>query len=184
MGKVTLTELKTVGDPLLSDSFEILLPTLPTGLNSEGGRNFRIQCKTFVKPGQTIEEVLQEAHAHTLRYAGRKTFTGSISIEFVENADLRIHRLCEDWMNLERTTEEQRGLFKEEYAVTAVLNIFDNKGATKVTYEIYGFWCKNVQDISFDGMGTALPVNAEFAFDDYKRITPAEIKPAGIIAGV
>lgn len=183
MGKVTLTEVKSVGDPLLSDSFEILIPNLPTGLNSEGGRNFRIQCKTIVKPGQTIEEVLQEAHGHTLRYAGRKTFSGTIPVEFIENSDLRMHSLCEDWMNIERTTEEQRGLFKSEYAVTAIMNIFDAKGATKETYEIHGFWCKSVQDLSFDGMATALPCNAEFAFDDYVRVKNPMAQPAGIIAG-
>lgn len=184
MAKVNLTELKSVGDPLLSDSFEVVIPNLPAGLDSEGGRNFRIQCKTMLKPGQTIEEVLHEAHGHTLRYAGRKTFTGSISIEFIENADMRIHRLLEDWTNIIRTTEDQRGEFKDIYAVTAVLNIFDNKGATKVTYEIYGFWCKAVQDLTFDGMGQVVPVNAEFSFDNYKRITPTEVNPAGIISGV
>lgn len=184
MAKVNLTELKSVGDPLLSDSFEIVIPNLPTGLDSEGGRNFRIQCKTMIKPGQTIEEVLQEAHGHTLRYGGRKTFSGTLSLEFIENSDLRIHRLCEDWINIVRTTEDQRGEFKAAYAVTAVLNILDNKGATRVTYEIYGFWCKSVQDLSFDGMGQAVPVNCEFSFDDYKRITPAEVAPSGIISGV
>lgn len=183
MGKVTLSEMKSVGDPLLSDSFELVVPNLPTGLNSEGGRWMRLQCKTVNKPGMTIEEVLQEAHGHTLRYAGRKTFSGTITVEFFENADMRSHKLLEDWMNIERTTEEQRGLFKSEYAVTAYLNIFDNKGNTTETYEIHGFWCKSVQDLSFDGMAQALPCNAEFAFDDYTRSKNPMVQPSGITAG-
>jgi hypothetical protein len=183
MGKTSLTEFSTIGDPLTSDSFEILLSSLPAGLDSEGGRNFRIQCKTFAKPGATIEEVLQEAHGHTLRYAGRKTFTGTIPVEFVDNAEMRMTRLCEDWMNIGRTTEDQRGLPKAQYAVTATLNILNVMGAVATTYEIKGFWCKSVQDMTFDGMGQAVPANAEFAFDHYRRVTPAEITVPGVTSG-
>lgn len=184
MGKVTLSELKTVGDPLLSDSFELVIPKLPTGLNAEAGRWMRLQVKTMIKPGQTIEEVLQEAHGHTLRYAGRKTFSGSLSLEFIENAQLRIHQTLEDWSELERTTEDQRGLTKAEYSVTAILNILDIKGNTTATYEIEGFWVKSVAELSFDGMGSALPVTGEFSFDDYKRKTPSPVRPAGIVSGL
>jgi hypothetical protein len=74
-------------------------------------------------------------------------------------------------------------LFKSEYAVTATLNIFDAKGATKESYEIHGFWVKAVQDLTFDGMATALPCNVEFAFDDYTRVQNPMARPAGIIAG-
>lgn len=183
MGKVNLTEFGTIGDPITSDSFEILLSSLPAGLDTEGARNFRIHCKVFAKPGVTIEEILQEAHAHTLRYAGRKTFSGTIPVEFVDNADLRIVRMCEDWAELARTTEDQRGRPKSEYAVTATMNILDVTGATTNTYEIKGFWCKSVQDMSFDGMGQAVPVNAEFSFDHYTRKTPSQISVPGIISG-
>ena len=183
MGKVSLTEFKTVGDPLLSDSFELVIPTLPTGLNAEAGRWLRIQVKNMIKPGQTIEEALQEAHGHALRFAGKKSFTGSLSLEFVENAQMRAHQTIEDWMNLCRTTEDQRGLTKAEYAVTSLLNILDIKGAQVSQYKIEGFWPKSISELTFDGMGTAVPVSAEFSFDDYKRVTPADVTPAGVTSG-
>lgn len=182
MAKVNLTEFKSIGDPLLSDAFEIVIPNLPQGINSNAGRFFRMQCKTFTKPGSTLEEVLQEAYGHTLRYAGKRTFSGSISCEFVENSKMQIYTPLEDWIGIIRTVEEQLGLFKSEYAVTATINIFDQKGAVTYSAEIEGFWPKALQDISFDGGAQALPVNCEFAFDHVVRVTPTPVRPSGVPA--
>lgn len=182
MSKVTLTEMESIGDPLLSDSFEILIPNLPAGLNSQGGRYFRMQCKTFTKPGATLEEVLQEAYGHTLRFAGKKTFSGSISCEFNENSQMRIYTVLEDWVNVIRSTEYQLGLFKSEYAVTATINIFDQKGAIKYAGELRGFFPKGLQDLTFDGTAAAVPVNCDFSYDYFYRTIPAIVNPAGVPA--
>jgi hypothetical protein len=182
MSKVTLDEFTSVGDPLLSDAFEIIIPNLPTGLNSQGGRFFRLQCKTFTKPGATLEEVLQEAYGHTLRYAGRKTFSGSISSEFVENSQMRMYTVLEDWVNVTRSTEFQLGLFKREYSVTATINIFDQKGAITYAGELRGFFPKGLQDISFDGTAAAVPVNCDFSYDHFYRTIPAPVEPSGVPA--
>lgn len=182
MSKVTLDEFQSIGDPLLSDAFEIIIPNLPAGLNSQGGRYFRLQCKTITKPGSTLQEVLQEAYGHTLRYAGKKEFSGSISSEFVENSQLRMYTILEDWVDVIRSTDFQLGLFKREYAVTATINIFDQKGAITYAGELRGFWPKGLQDISFDGSAAAVPVNCDFSYDYFNRTIPAPVAAAGVPA--
>ena len=73
-GKLTYEEVTSIGDPLLDDNFEIIFSGVPSQVGDAS--TFRLFCKTGVLPGYTLDEVLQEAFGHTLRFAGKKTFSG------------------------------------------------------------------------------------------------------------
>tara|TARA_B100000214_G_scaffold357534_2_gene317267 strand:+ start:73442 stop:73954 length:513 start_codon:yes stop_codon:yes gene_type:complete len=169
MTKPTLDDAISIGDPLLSDNYELSFPQLPDGINA--GEALRIQCRTATKPGMTIEEVLIEVFGHTVRHAGKNTVTGSMSAEFAENSEMAIYKPLEQWVNYCRDHESQLGNFKADYAVTGTFRIFKQDGSEAAVYEIFGVWPKTVPDLSFDGSSSqALPVAVEFSFDYYKEV--------------
>ena len=164
MPKVTLDEFSSTKDPLLDDNFEFLIPNPPVG-GTEYARTLRIFCKTGVKPGSTVEEVLKEAFGHQLNYAGRKIFSHALSTEYNENAEMAVYKDLEAWHNLIRATQTQTGAVKAEYAVKAIFRIYNMDGSVVKEYNIYGVWPKQVPDLQFSGAAQAVPVSIEWSFD-------------------
>lgn len=172
MPKVNLDEAISIADPLLSDNFELVFPNLPAPVAAANAiESLRIQCRTAIKPGFTLEEVLVEVFGHTIRHAGRKTVSGSMSVEYVENSQMNVYTPLEQWSDACRSFQTQAGLLKAEYAVPATFRIFSQDGTTVVAeYEITGVWPKTVPDLNFDGQSAqAIPVAVEFSFDDVER---------------
>lgn len=168
MSKVTLTEVLGINDPMLNDNFELTFTKVPGG--GADGRQMRLQCRSGVKPGMSIQEVEIELFGHKVKHAARKVFSGSMSVGFVESYEGRITQGLEAWAEMIRGTDTQSGSFKRDYATTAVLNIFDQTGAVSLTYNIYNVWPTQVPDYSFDGAGgSAIQVDVEFAYDYYER---------------
>lgn len=164
MPKVTLDEFASTKDPLLDDNFEFLIPNPPVG-GADYARTLRLMCKTGVKPGSTVEEVLKEAFGHQLNYAGRKIFSHALSTEYNENSEMAVYKDLEAWHNLIRATQTQLGAVKSEYAVKAIFRIFNMDGSVVKEYNIFGVWPKQVPDLQFSGAAQAVPVSIEWSFD-------------------
>ena len=164
MPKPTLDEVLKAADPMLSDNFELLIPNVPGGGDA---RALRIQCKTAVKPGSTINEVLVELFGHATNHAGARTYSHDFQVTYIEVADGRINRALEAWANLCRSHETQTGGFKSEYSTDAEFIIYNQKGEKIATHEIVGLWPKQVPDLNFDGaQGTqAVELSVSFSFD-------------------
>lgn len=170
MAKVTRAEFETrTADPLLSDNYELIIPKLPSFISESNAiEAIRIQCKSTSKPGTTIQEALVEGFGHQGRSAGRKEFSGSLNIEFNENSDMTITKICQQWIDGIRATDTQLGTFKKDYTVTATLNFFKQDGSIAKTYTIFNLWCKSAPELQMDGSGSAVPVSAEFSYDYYE----------------
>lgn len=164
MGKVTMEEFEGTLDPLLDDNFEFLIPNPPVG-GTDGARVLRLFCKSGVKPGSTIDEVLKEAFGHQLNYAGRRIYSHSLSTEYNENREMVVYKLLEEWADKIRSIQTQLGGFKAEYAANAIFRIFSQDGTTVAEYTIKGVWPKQVPDLQFNGTAQAVPVNIEWSFD-------------------
>lgn len=164
MGKVTLDEFLSTGDPLLDDNFELLISNPPVG-GTNFARSLRIMCKTGVKPGTTINEVLKEAFGYQARYAGNKIWSGSLQTEFNENSEMAIYKPIEEWHEKIRATKTGLGVFKKEYAVKAKMRIFKQDGSVALECDIFGLWPKQVPDLQFSGGAQAVPVQVDWSFD-------------------
>lgn len=167
MPKPTLNEVLKIADPMLSDNFELLIPSVPGGGDA---RALRIQCKTAVKPGATINEVLVELFGHATNHAGAHTYSHDFQVTYIETAKGTISKALEAWAKKVRDTDTQTGSFKDEYATDAEFIIYDQKGKKVMTYEIINVWPKQIPDMNFDGsQGTALvELSVSFSFDYYK----------------
>ncbi|SBV38395.1 hypothetical protein BN7874_215 [Phage NCTB] len=169
MPKPTLDDAINIGDPLLSDNFELIFAELPSDVDSSATEVFRVQCKTATKPGITIEEVLVEVFGHTVRHAGKSTVTGSMAVEFVENSEMATYTPLKQWCTFCRDHSTQLGNFKEDYAKNGTFRIFKQDGSIAKEFTIVNCWPKTVPDMSFDGSSSqAIPVPVEFAFDDVR----------------
>lgn len=166
MPKPTLDEVLKAADPMLSDNFELLIPNVP-GASGQDARAMRIQCKTAVKPGSTINEVLVELFGHATNHAGARTYSHDFQVTYIEVADGRIGRALEAWANECRNHDTQTGSFKEDYATDAEFIIYNQPGEKIATHEIVGLWPKQVPDLNFDGaQGTqAVELSVSFSFD-------------------
>lgn len=165
MSKVTLTEFASTGDPLLDDNFEFLV-TVPAAVGGTAYSTIlRIMCKSGVKPGTTVESIAKEAFGHKLNYAGRKTFTGTMSTEFNENSEMAVYKPLEKWHDTIRATETQLGAVKADYASKAIFRVFKMDGSVAAEYNVFGVWPTQVPDLTFSGMAQSVPVTIEWAFD-------------------
>lgn len=163
MSKVTFDDMTTIGDPLMDDNFEIIFSKLPSAAGAAA--TFRLFCKTGVLPGYTLDEVLQEAFGHALRFAGKKTFSGSISIEFNENSDMKIYKQLKAWGDFVKATKTQLGAFKKDYAGKATINVFKQDGSTSQTFEVQNIWPGQLPDLSFSGGAQAMTISVDFKYD-------------------
>lgn len=168
MAKPSLDDVLAVADPMLNDNFDLTFTSVPGGGD---GRALRIQCKSGIKPGMTLEQAEVELFGHKTVHAARKTFSNSMSITFHESYDNKITQSLEDWSEFCRSHETQSGNFKADYAVKARITIYDQTGAEVVSYDIFNCWPTEVPDAQFDGSGgEAMTIDATFAYDHYKRV--------------
>lgn len=167
MPKPSLDDVLNINDPMLNDNFDLTFTRVPGGGD---GRQLRVQCKSGIKPGMSVQQAEVELFGHKTLHAARKTFSNSMSISWHESYDAAINLALEAWSETCRSTDTQSGTFKSEYAVTAVLTIYDQMNREAVSYNIYNCWPTEVPDAQFDGAGgTAMTVDATFAYDYYKR---------------
>lgn len=168
----TLDEVLQIPDPMLSDNFELFFDKIPGDGVTGSAAAMRIQCKTATKPGMTVEQVALELFGHTVEFAGRLTFTHTMSVEYVENWKGTITRTLEKWIELSRSHKTQSGNFKKDYTANATLNIFNQAGNISLSYQLTNIFPTNTGELAFDGASaTALSVSAEFSFDSYELLS-------------
>lgn len=172
MAKPALTDVLTIADPMLSDNFMLLFGTIPSIYGTGNTEILRLSCKTVTKPGMTVEQVTYDLFGHTVEFAGRLTYSHTLSVEFVENWQGSITRNLENWIEMCRGHLTQQGSFKAQYAVPATLTIFDQTGNVSLAYKIYNMFPTEVPELSFDGSSaTALSLSATFSYDYYEVLT-------------
>ena len=154
-----------VVDPLLSDNFSLNIPSVPSG---DSTVPLLMLCRTATKPGMTLNQVEVQLFGHTLEYAGNLTYNHDLSVEYVENRSMQIHKILEAWMLYIRAEETQHGAYASEYYRNADFTVYDNKGNVVREYTIHGLWPSAVQDLSFDGTSAnSLACSVTFKFNTY-----------------
>lgn len=164
MSKVTMDEFESTGDPMLDDNFEIIFSKLPVN-GQDGAKSLRIHTKSGTLPGMSLEEVMKEAFGYQLRYAGRKTWSGSFQLEFNENHEAKILKILRAWAALIKSTKRGTGKFKKDYAAVATFRILDQEGKVVDETTIKGVWPSQVPDYQFSGAAQAVPCSVDFKFD-------------------
>lgn len=170
MPKVTITEVQSLLDPLTSSLYELRFPTMAGVANSaDGVRQLRIACQECSLPAKTTEAVDVEVHAHMLHYTGKVTYSGDLSITFVENRKMSIYNYLYDWQAYSKNHTNQLGEFKEQYAKPAELRVFDQKQAVVGAYKLFGFWISEIPEVTFNSDEAVVTLGCTFKYDYFER---------------
>lgn len=172
MARVTLSEVISLGDPLLSDMFRLIFAKIPgTGTSADVITNLSVSCQQVSLPGRTVEPVEVSLGGYSLMYGGRQTYTHDLSITFVETKDLLIINTLSGWMDYSRNKRTQIGHLKKDYATTANLFVYKQDGSIASTYQLSNVWCNSLPEVQFDSSSANLiTVGASFQYDWWERI--------------
>jgi len=167
MSHVTLDEVNQQPDAMDSEHFKVLFGDIPGAGDS---RPMTINCQTAVIPGFTIEQMEVGLHSHTVRYVGKRTFSGTMSIGFVENSAMDIQRRLRTWAEFAKGTLSGSAQgYKSDYAKTIEVQVMDITGKTVDVLSVYGVFPTDVPEIQLDGQSSqAMLVQASFSYDYYR----------------
>lgn len=170
MSKFSLGDISsTLLDPLLSDNFKLVFANLPTIFSTPANTTaLNIQCKNVTKPGVTLNSAPAQLFGHEIEFATNKTFSHDMSVTYIENRDMQIHTILDEWCEYIRGTQTQHGNFKADYARDATLFVYDQRGAKIKEFIIVNCFPTSVPETSFDGSSSnILEVAVTFKYDFY-----------------
>jgi hypothetical protein len=168
MPKPTLSEVASaVLDPFLSDNFTLNFASVPGGANAIP---LLMQCQSAPKPGKTVAAVEVQLFGYTFEHAGNATFGHSLSVTYVENRQLQIIKILEDWNTFCRNPLTQTGNYKADYTRNGILTLYDQTGAAVSEYSIFNCWPTEVPELSLDGTSSnVITVGSTFQYDYWVR---------------
>ena len=169
MSHVTLDEINEQTDAMDSEHFQMLFGSIP---GSSDTRPLSINCQTAVIPGITVEPIEVALHGHTVRFRGKQTFSGTFSIGFVENSAYEIQRRLRAWKEsvVGTNTATSQG-YKNQYAVTCELQVFDTTGVVADQLKIFGVFPSEVPEVQLDGQSSqVMLIQPTFSFDYFTSI--------------
>jgi hypothetical protein len=167
---ITLDEVNKQKDVMDTVHFALRFGNIP-GFSGDSSP-MTILCQTASIPGLTIEPVEVGLHGHTVRFRGRKTFSGTMSIGFVETASYEIQRRLRAWNEYcVGTNTSSSGGYKDQYAITAELEVYDVTQKIADRLSIFGVWPSDVPEVQLDGQSAqAMLINPSFTFDYFTSI--------------
>ena len=163
MGRTSLSDVSSVGDPLQQWNWDLLIPNMPGSSNS---RPFTIKCQTASIPGFEIEKVDVPLHGVQIQYAGRAVYSHTFEVTVMETSDASTRSMLVAWKNQIRDIVNNVGNSKNSYGTNLQLVLYNDVPAVVRTINIYGAWISAVGDSTLDGAQSALvSYSVTFTYD-------------------
>lgn len=151
MARTSLSDIRSLPDPLLSYNWDLFIPLVPSGADF---RPLTIKCQNVTLPGVSVEDVPITLHGATVKYAGREMYTNQFTATFLETRDMTTRDAIRSWIEYARNVAANTGQFKVNYEATAQLALYDDKGNAVRTINVYGVFPQNMDEPSLDGSGS------------------------------
>ena len=107
-------------------------------------------------PGSTIEAVDVALHGVNIPYAGRKTYTHTLSATFLETADYSTREKFRRWHESMRSWSTNTGSLYASYAVSCQIAVYNDLPAVVKTINIYGLWPEVIAEVPLNGGASEL----------------------------
>lgn len=170
MARTSLADVRSLGDPLLSFNWDLILPRIP-GYNDN--REFTFKCQTAVIPGVLLEQVPVALHGVELRFIGRKNYSHSFPVTILETHDASTRAMFVAWSELARSWVLNTGTPKDVYAVPGQLVLYDDTPKIVRSITIFGMWPENIDDAALDGQSSGIVTyNITFSYDHVTDLIP------------
>ena len=167
MPRISLSDVKSIGDLITADTFELLFGTVPVAGASKG---LTLKCYSVMYPGFSNMAFDIRLAGHVVRQRGMKEYTRQLQVVFAEDSKTNTMNILRKWHEFVVGTDSgNSGGPKSEYAVDAQLNIYNQQGilADKITFR--GVFPFQIPDISMQGDNSALMlVTADFSYDNFE----------------
>lgn len=123
-------------------------------------------------PGTQLEEVMAPLHGVQIPYAGRRMFTHSMNVTFMETSDWSTSEKFRRWMEIARSWRQNSGSMSSGYWVTSQLVMYNDIPEVVRTIQINNLWPANVQEMQLDGGSSQLvQLSVEFRYTDWVALT-------------
>lgn len=162
MGRSSLSDVESLQDPAQTWNFDLFLPTIP---GSSDTRDLTFKCMTVEMPGSSIERVETPLHGVNLIFGGRKIYTHSIPVTFLETADWSTREKFRRWHNM-RDWIRNTGMMAAQYKTEGQVVVYNDKPEVVRTCRVRGFWPDVITEVQLDGGQSGLVQLAiTFAYD-------------------
>jgi len=164
MPSISFEQIQALPDVLLDDRFELLIN--PKGDGAGNTEALTLRCQGAAMPGSQIEQVLVGLSGHQVHFRGRKIYPNTLAITYVETHEGIVMTTLRQWKEYIVGSSSGNGASKQDYSVTATLNIFDEGGNVALSIDIEGLWITDIQDTQLNG-SAAQPflVMVTFSYD-------------------
>lgn len=123
-------------------------------------------------PGTQLEEVMAPLHGVQIPYAGRRMFTHSMNVTFMETSDWSTSEKFRRWMEIARSWRQNSGSMSSGYWVTSQLVMYNDIPEVVRTIQVNNLWPANVQEMQLDGGSSQLvQLSVEFRYTDWVALT-------------
>lgn len=160
---IELTQVASLGDVLLQDHFDLIIPAIPGGGD---GQSMTIRNLTASLPGRSNTAIAVELHRHKVHFAGKRTYSHSFTATYIDTADRKVIDALINWQN--QITDSASGLPrpKTDYATVGVVNIYGSNNSVVETRTFYGLFISSIGDINLSGANNApMEISVTFNFD-------------------
>lgn len=169
MARTSIQDVLSIGDVAQTWNFDIFFPYLP---GSSSSRDLTFRCMTTDLPGTQLEVVEAALHGVVVPYAGRRMFTQTMNITFLETFDWATREKFRRWMAIARDWRTNSGSFFSSYAVGAVQLITYNDVPEPVNVtQLNGVWPTEMADTPLDGGQSGLvQINMTLKYIDWQTV--------------
>lgn len=171
MPKTSIQDLRSLGDPLQTYNWDLILPRMPGTADT---KPFTFKVMTTSIPGMMLESVPVALHGFELRYAGRQNFSHQLPVTLIENRDASTRDMLVKWNRTARDWISNTGTYKDVYSVTAQLVLYDDLPQIVRTINIYGCWPETIDDAAVDGQASGIvQISMTLSYDFHEDVPNA-----------
>ena len=169
MSRTSLQNVQSIKDILQTWNWDVFFPFIPGVADT---KPFSYKMISTVIPGTTVEQVPLEAHGVKLNFAGRRQWSGSWEATVVESRDVSTRQILVSWMEFQRSWKNNTGSYKQDYAVTGELVLYDDIPTEVSSIWMYGMFPMTVSDPALDNSSGIVTYSVTFSFDYTEDKTP------------
>lgn len=148
-----------------------LLTDLMSQYENVGAQNplddkLSMACVNCVLPNVGAQEITAEVGNHTLRLAGRKDTSGTISPEFILSGDYTLYKFLRKWAGLASSHNDDTQFASYKLLANITITAKNVEDESKKAVILKNVWCRNCPEINFsDDSNDIIRFTPEFAYE-------------------